>query len=198
MVDDRLALGPLGAGIEVLGEVVIDDNGITRALDDSPVGVDDGAHEALNLLKGSASELVVVASNPGGVGVGVDSLDVSGEIDGLLLAEEVKDVAILAESDPLAGGLGLGKVDKLSLFSESVDTVLELGELLVEVVKLNVTALGGVLNSGLAELADVVVLSEEVVDTASAGNSSESSESESAHSVYWLIRFKNYNSKQRT
>ena len=174
VVDHRVALGPLNARVEVDGEVVAENHGrVASALGDSPLRVNDGAHEALDLLEGGASELAVVASDPGGVRVGIDSLDVGGKVNGLLLTEEVKNVAVLAESNPLAGSLGLCNVNELSLVGEGVDAGLEGREHLIEVVELVVFALGGEFDGGLAELADVVVLSEELVGTAGAGNSGE-------------------------
>ena len=72
-----------------------------------------------------------------------------------------------------ASHLWLGKVDNLGRVGEEVDAVLELGELSVELVKLVVLTLGGKVDNRLAELADIVVLGEELVRSASIGNGSD-------------------------
>jgi len=183
VVDDGVALGPLDTRVKGGGDsVVYEHGGVTGALGDGPVGVDDGAHEVLDLLEGGTGELGVVASNPVGPGVSVDGLNVGSQIEGHLLTEEVKDVAILTELDVLASGLGVSHVDELSLVSEEVDALLKLGELLVDLIELDVAALGGEIDNVLAKFADVVVLSEEVVDLGGVGSNGESGEGERAHS----------------
>lgn len=95
MVDHGLAFGPLGSGIEGGGDVIGDHPRLVAdAAGDNPVGVDDGAHEALELLERSAIELGVDASNPVGLGVGVDSLDDGAEVKGHLFGEQVHDVVV--------------------------------------------------------------------------------------------------------
>ena len=184
VVDDGLALGPLHTRIEVGGQVVVDDHGgVAGALSDGPIGVNDGAHDALDLLEGCASEFVVVASDPVGLRVGVDSLDMSAQIDGLLLLEKVKDVTILAKLHGLAGSLRLEEVKGLSLVSEVANLNRKLGELLVKVIELDVAAIGSEVDGGLTKLADVVVFGKEVVNFGGAGNSGENGESEGTHSV---------------
>ena len=182
MVDDRFAFGPVSTGIEVDRKVVVHDHGGSALWhDDSPVGVNDGTHEALDFLKGSTSELVVVSSNPSGIGVGVDSLNVNGEIKGHFFLKGLKDIEFFAKLNVLAGLLGLGEVDEISLVGKEVDAFLELGELLVEGVKLLILIVGGKLDDGLAKFADVVVLGEELVDFASGGESGQSGEGKRAH-----------------
>ena len=184
VVDHGLALGPGGTGVEALGNVVGHEHGVaTGSLLNGPVGVNNSAHKILDLLEGGTIELRVDASNPVGVGVGVDGIDVLGEVKGVLLAEEVHDVVVSAELDVPAGLLGLGEVYKLGLVGEEVDPGLELRELSVDGIKLLVLTLGGVIDDGLAELADVVVLGEELVDLASVGDGDEGGDGNRAHSV---------------
>ncbi len=179
VVDHGLALGPVSSSIKALGEVVSEDHGgVASAASDGPIGVDNGSHKALDFLEGGAIELGVDTGNPVGFGVVVDGLDVSGKVEGLLFSKQVHDVVIRAELDVLARGEGLGKVDKLGSVGEEVDAFLELGELLVDGVKLGVVAVGGVFDDGLAELADEVVLGEELVNAGGVGDSSDSGESE--------------------
>ena len=183
VVDDGLALGPLGTSIEGGWDIIVDNHGrVTSRLSDSPVRVDNGTEHALDLLERSTSELIVVASNPVGLRVGINGLDVSRKIERLLLTEEVENVTVLAEGDPLAAGLGLAEVNEILVLSKGRDALSKLGEGLVKLVELDVAALGSVLDGRLAKLADVVVLSEELMDTRGAGDSSEDGESESAHS----------------
>ena len=182
VVDNRLALGPVGTGIEGVGHGVSEDIwAVTRSQLDGPVGVDDSTHEALDFLGGSTVELIVDTGNPGGGGVGVDGFDVSGEVEGLLFLEELEDVSLFAELHVLAALLGVGKVEDLGMVGPVVDTLLKLGELLVELIKLLVNSLTSHLNDGLAKLADVVVLCEEFVDAASIGDGGSESKCERAH-----------------
>ena len=172
VVDNRLALGPVGTGIEGVGHGVSEHlRGVTSADLDGPVGVDDSAHEALDFLEGGAVELVVDTGNPGGAGVRVDGFNVGAEVEGLLFLEELKDVSLFAELHVLAALLGVRKVKDLGVVGPVVDALLKLGELLVELIKLLVFTLTSKVNDGLAKLADVVVLCEELVDAASIGNS---------------------------
>ena len=171
VVDDGLALGPVGTGIEGVGHGVSEHHrGVTSAHLDGPVGVDDSAHEALDLLEGGTVELVVDTGGPGGGGVGVDGFDVGAEVEGLLFLEELEDVSRLAELHVLAALLGVGKVEDLGVVGPVVDALLKLGELLVELIKLLVNTLTSKVNDGLAKLADVVVLCEVLVDAASIGD----------------------------
>ena len=59
--------------------------------------VDNGSHDGLDLLQGCSIELLVDASNPVGIGVGVDGIDVDAEIEDLLFFQELHDVWVLAE-----------------------------------------------------------------------------------------------------
>ena len=182
VVDDGLALGPVGPGIEVLRVVIGDESWlVTGAHVDGPVGVNNGAHEALNFLKGSTLELLVDAGNPSGLRVRVDVIDVAGKVNGPLVSEEIHDVTGGAELEVDAGLLRLAEVNELGLVTEAVDELLELGESLVELVELLILSSGGVLNHTVAELADEVGLGVEVMGTASVGEGSNSSESEGAH-----------------
>ena len=172
MVDDGVALGPVGSGIEGLGQAVGNEGVVTGIERDGPVWVDNGSHDALDLLEGGALELGVDTGGPGGLGVRVDGLDVSGEVKRCLLGEEVHEVVIGAQSHVDAGLLGLVQVDDLWVAGEVVDAVLELGELSVEGIHLSVFTLGGMLDNSLAKLADVVVLGEELVSSLGAGDRS--------------------------
>ena len=182
MVDDRLALRPGSTGIEALSNRVRDNfvKVLERSSDD-PVGINDSAHQSLDLLLGGTMELVVDTGSPGGVRVGVNDLNVRVKFKRLLLRKHLEDVMGLTELDLLAGLLGLGEIDHLSLLLEVGNALLELGELLEERLSLLKHALAGVLNCGLAELADEVVLGEEVVDAAGGGNGGESGDGERAH-----------------
>ena len=182
MVDDRFAVGPVCTGIEVDRKIVVHDHrGRARGHVDSPVGVNDSTHKALDFLKRSTSEFVVVSSNPSGLGVRVDNLNVGGEINGDLFLEGQKDIEFFAKLNVFASLLGLGEVDEISLVGKEVDAFLELGELLVEGVELLVLIVGGKLDDGFAKFADVVVLSEELVDFASGGGGGQKGEGERAH-----------------
>ena len=182
VVDDGLALAPVGTGIEGSGHGVSEDLwGVTGSHLDGPVGVDDSAHDALDLLKRGTVELVVDTGNPGGVGVGVDGFDVGAKIEGLLFLEKLEDVGLFAELHVDAALLGLSKVEDLGVISPVVDTLLKLGELVVELSHLLILSLASKVNDGLAKCADVVVLCEELVDAASIGDGDGEGKCERAH-----------------
>ena len=170
MVDHRLTLGPLGSGIERLRQVIVNDGIVTGLKRDGPVWVDNGSHNALDLLKGGTLELGVDTSGPGGLGVRVDGLDVSSKVERSLFGQKIHEVVVGAQFHVDARLLRLVQVDNLWMAGEVVDAVLELGELLVQGIHFFVFTLGSVFDDSLAKLADVVVLSEELVSSLGAGD----------------------------
>ena len=144
MIDYGFALGPLGSGVKVDRVVVANHSGVTaRGEVDGPVGVNDGAHDALDLLERSTLELAVDTSNPGGLRVGVDSLDMDVQVKGNLLSKKLHEIVVRAHLHFHAGLLGLGQVKNLGGVSVEVDSGLESRELLVKLVKLVILPLGG-------------------------------------------------------
>ena len=191
VVDYGLAFGPLNTGVEVRGKSGVGLESDITALNtfDGPIGINNSAHEALDFLTGGTSEFGVVASNPVGLGVGVDNFDVLGEIERLLISEEVHDVFIGAEVHVHAALMGVGEVQNFSLVSEHVDSLEELGELSVNSINFHVLAISREFDNVLAKLADVVVLSEELVDSASVGDGDEGGYGNCTHSVsnFWVF-----------
>ena len=184
MVDHGFALRPIGSGIEGLRQAVGNNGRVTGVQSDGPVGVDNGAHNALDLLQGGAIELVVDTSGPGGGGVRVHGLDVRAEVKRHLLGEQIHEVVVGAQLHVDAGLLGLVQIDDLGVAGKVVDAILELGELLVDLIKLFVITFGGILDDGLAELADIVVLSEELVSSLGVGDrSDDGNEGSGPHNV---------------
>ena len=88
MVDDGLAVWPVGSSIEVVWESGIGDGVVVSLLweVDNPLLVDDGSHDGLEFLEGGSIELLVDSGGPGGVGV-VDGLDVDGEVEDEVIIE---------------------------------------------------------------------------------------------------------------
>ena len=170
MVDHRLALGPRSSGIERLRQVIVNESIVTGLERDGPVWVDNSSHNALNLLKRGTFELGVDTSCPGGLGVRVDGLDVSRKVKRSLFGEKIREVVVGAQLHVDAGLLRLVQVDNLRMVGEVVDAILELGELRVEGIHLLVFTFGSMFDDGLAKLADVVVLSEELVSSLGAGD----------------------------
>lgn len=157
MVDDRFALSPVSTRIEISREVIGENEGCVALWElDGPVGIDNSTHEASSLLARDIGELDVLSSDPGGVRVGVDCLDVSGEIERHFVLESLNKIEFFTELDVLASLERVGKDNEFLVVHEVVDAFLELGELLVESLDLCVFTLGGKLNGGLAEFADVV------------------------------------------
>ena len=193
MVDHRLALGPRGSGIERLRQVIVNDGIVTRLERDGPVWVDNGSHKALDLLKGGTLELGVDTSGPGGLGVRVDSLDVSSKVKRLLFGEKIHEVVVGAQLHVDAGLLRLVQVDNLRMAGEVVDAILEFGELRVEGIHLLVFTLGGMCDDGLAKLADVVVLSEELVSSLGAGDrGKDGNKGSGPHGFFLINNYKKY------
>ena len=94
MVDDRLALGPLSSGIEIRWQVIVNEGRVAGLERDGPVWVDNGSHEALDLLKRGTLKLGVDTSGPGGLGVRVDGLDVSSKVERSLFGQKIHEVVV--------------------------------------------------------------------------------------------------------
>ena len=157
MVDDRFAFSPVSTRIEISREVIIENVGFVALWElDGPVGIDNSTHEASSLLTRDIAELDVLTGNPGGLRVGVNSLDVGSEVERLFVLESANKIKFFTELDILASLFRIGKDNEFLVVHEVVDTFLELGELLIESLDLCVFTLGGKLNGGLAEFADVV------------------------------------------
>ena len=184
VVDHALALWPLGTGIEGLWEsVVVDRHGLLLEVD-GPLWVNNGSHEGLDLLEGGTQELVVDSSNPVGVWVAVDVLDVDVEVQWHLSHEHLVDVWGLTEVEGSAGLEWLVKVDEALVTVVLVDSSLEGWVGLEDHVDLVVLTLVGVLDNVLAHLTDVVGLSEELVRL-SGGNSGDSGQDEVSHDKFY-------------
>ena len=179
MVDDIVTFRPRSTGIELCRDIFVGNKFRVVALwhQDCPVGVNNGSHKALDFLKGSTFKLLVDSSNPSRVRIRVNPLDVLGEVKRGLSLEVLHDIELLAKLDVLASLLRLSKVNQFFVTVPVVDTLVELGELVVEHVKFFIITLGGEFDDGFAEFADIVVLSEVVVDLAGVGNGGDGSES---------------------
>lgn len=157
MVDDSLAFSPVSTSIEISREVIGENEGFVALRElDGPVGIDNSTHEASSLLTRDIAELDVLTSDPGGIRVGVNILDVSSEVEWLFVLESSNKIKFFTELDVLASLERIGKDNEFLVVHEIVDTFLELGELLIESLDLCVFTLGSKVNSGLAEFADVV------------------------------------------
>jgi hypothetical protein len=138
----------------------------------NPIRVNNGAHHSLDFLAAHALESLGELSLPGRVGVGVNVSNVGRQVEGSFLKEQVLNrLAAFAEIHVHAGSLGLGEVNELVGALESVDSLLELGEHSVDLIDGGIVAVVGVVHHVLAEVANEVGLSKEVVDTASVGES---------------------------
>jgi len=82
VVDHGLASGPGSASVEASGEVNVG-SCVSLVGRDSPLGVNDSSHQALDFLQGSTSEFVVGFGGPGGVHV-VNILNMGGQVNGCL------------------------------------------------------------------------------------------------------------------
>lgn len=175
VVDHGFALRPVGAGVEGVWDVVSDKSWFTKGRHvHPPVWVNDSAHKLPDLSKRKTIELGVDTCYPGGFWVRIDGLDVLGEVKGFLLSEIFHESVVGAELDVLAGLLRLSQVDQLGLVHEVGDSRLKLGELGVDSIKFSLFAGGGEVEDLLAKLANVVVLREELVDSAGVGDGEES------------------------
>ena len=126
-----------------------------------------------------------MTSNPGAVHVGVDGVDVLGEVYGLFSAEGSLHIEGLTEVELLACSLGIFSVVDLEHVLDGSDTrypLLESREDLVHFVKGGICTLSIHLDCGLAQFADIVGLGEEVVDVGGLGASYNSSGKETLHS----------------
>ena len=185
MVDNALALRPVGTSIEAVGNGVGDDLRLlvhSMVSFEDPLGIDNGAHELLDFSERSSIKLRVDSSDPVRLGVGVDGLDVAGEVQSSVLNKEISEVIIRAKREFGASLKWLMEVDELWLVLEGLNSLLESWVELKKSDVILVDRLGSMLlNVDLAKLADVVVLSEELVDASSRGDSCNECKSEGAH-----------------
>ena len=190
VVDNRFAISPLSTGIEVSREAIVHEHwGVTNWHLDSPVPINNSAHKASNFIEGNVGEFGILTGNPSGFRVGVHSLNVLGKIKRGFTSDNLENIEFFTELDVLAGLFGTREVDQILTITELILELLELGELIVKLVKLSVVSLGDILDAGLAELADEVALSEELVDFASVGDSSNSCNCVGAHCLVFCKEF---------
>lgn len=105
VINNRFTVWPVLAGIEVIGERI----GVLSWRYfifgvDSPVGIDDGAHDALDLHFIGTFELDVLSSDPRCVFL-VHCIDVCGQVERLFTLEHLCHVKLFAESDASACAL---------------------------------------------------------------------------------------------
>lgn len=84
MVDHVGTLGPIGASVEVSRKGVFADDINFWGSFDSPVGVDNSAHHAAQLVKGGPIETILDRSLPARVRVTVNDLGMLGRLKRLL------------------------------------------------------------------------------------------------------------------
>jgi hypothetical protein len=174
VVNDASALGPVGSGIEdfrsrdggIAGEV----RGLGTL--DGPLGINNSSHDSLSILLGDVLELGVDTSSPGGGLVVVNDVDVSLEEEGSLSLEHLHDVDLaFAHVESLTSAFSVLEVD-VGLFSlDGLNSLLDSGELFEDGINSLKVVFAGVSHSVLAKLADVVALSEELVDLGSGSSS---------------------------
>jgi len=138
---------------------------------DSPLRVNDGSHQAPDFLKGSIVEFVVGFGGPGGVHV-VNILNMGGQVKRGLSLEQVNDVLLRTK---LKSQACCSWVIEANLVQGIVlsDFFIKGWKQGVKLVELNVTTGCGVLNCHLADAADEVLFSKELVDLVRAGVSKE-------------------------
>ena len=162
VIDDVRALWPVGTGIEVLWKSGITDGKTVLFWKmDSPVWVNDGSHDSLELFERGSFKLLVNSCNP----VGVRSVNVDLEIDWHLFSEEFENVWVFAELHSSAGSNWVVIINDLGAHGiVEVDSIKECWELIVKLEQLFVFVILCVINDSLAKFADIVVLSVEIVD----------------------------------
>jgi len=168
-------LGPSFTHVEALGQSIgVDGRGFDGDLG-GPFRVDNSAHHLSNFLERSTSELHVIAGNPSSVGVGVDAIDVTLEVEDLLSLQKFLNIMALAQVDVDAGSLGLGHVDQVEVLVEGIDSGQESRELRVQLFELVELFVRCVIHHLVAQLAHLVRLGHEFMDFAGISNSSKSS-----------------------
>ena len=175
VINHMLTLWPVSSGIESLWKIISEHVALLDVSLDNPFRVDNGTEERLDFLEGSAIELGIDTSFPGGFWVAVDGLDVLSELEWLLFEEEFHDGWVLAESHLDAGGFWLVEVDNLWVVGVLVDALLQLGEESVDVIDHLVVVVTSLGDDLLAHSADEVVLCEVVVNFSGLSNGNKAS-----------------------
>jgi hypothetical protein len=177
VVNDGFTLGPGLTSVEVGGKVSVDGSSLGVEVE-GPVGIDNGTHHLAELLTGGTVEAAGGSGGPGGGGV-VDVLDVSLKVNRLLAHDELGNGLSAAELEESADRL-TGEVREVKVLL-GVESLFELGVDGVHVLDLFDSAVGGVVDDLLAEVANNVGFSEEFVALESVGDGSEGGDGEGAH-----------------
>jgi len=180
VVNSHFALRPVGAGVEVGGEVVVGDTAFLDGANNGPVGVDNGTHHAAELVGGGTTEAVLSSGLPGRVRVGVNNLSVLLGLERLFKAEGIDDAILVAKAETGARALGVAQFN-VGAREAGPNAGFELGELIEKLLDLTLVSGGGMVHNLGAEGADKVGLSEEFVGLGGTGDSSDGSKSKGAH-----------------
>jgi len=176
VVDNVSAFRPVLTRVEVGGEIV--NSGVLGVELDGPLGINNGTEEGLNFLVGSTIELVVDASNPGAVNVGVDLLNVLVVVERSLVHKEISNILLRAEFKLLAGLIEVLEVKDGTVLGLVESLVHESGEELHDSVDLVVVTGLSLSHSLSAELASELSLSFEGVDAGGLSSHSNSGKGE--------------------